>query len=189
VGSLPWYIPPLIFLARICDVSIGTIRIIAVMRGYRALAVALGFFESLIWIFAVSTVISYIKESWVTVIAYAGGYATGTLLGIVIEGLLALGSQMIRVVNTDRNYSVTAWLRESGYNVTQVAALSSMGSAELCFLVVPRRRTKAVIGEIVEYCPQAFITVEDIRSATNGSFIYRDPPSEIPAWKRIIKFR
>ena len=49
-------IPVLIALARICDVSIGTLRIIFVSKGLRLWAPILGFFEVTIWLLAISKV-------------------------------------------------------------------------------------------------------------------------------------
>lgn len=184
---MAWYIPLFIFLARICDVSIGTVRIITVIRGHKVIAAMLGFCEVVIWIFAVSAVIAFIRESLVTVIAYGAGFATGTLVGMVIEEKLAIGNQMIRVVNTNSSISVSSFLRGRNLIVTEVEASGATGAAELCFLVVPRKKTQTIVRAILRHCPKAFVTVEDIRSATSGSQIF-PARSQSPLWRRLIKF-
>lgn len=187
--EISWYVPLLIFLARIGDVSIGTMRIIMVMRGNKLIAGVLGFFESLIWIFAVSTVIAYIKDSWITVIFYAGGFATGTLMGVWIEAWLAIGNQVVRVVNLEPGHGVADWLTESGYLVTRLEGEAGGKPAELCFVVVPRRQSGQVVDGVVSQFPRAFVTVEDVRSTLSGSTLFEDLPSRLPVYKRVIKYR
>ncbi len=185
---MPWFLGPLVFLARICDVSIGTVRVITVIRGHKLLATLLAFGEVSIWIFAVSAVIVNIRQNLWMVFFYAGGYATGTLIGMLIEEKIALGNQMIRVVNTDGSLNVAAHLRERGYTVTQVEAAGALGRAELSFLVVPRKHTKEALETINAYSPSAFITVEDVRMSTHRPRLIETPPSHLPIWKRLIKF-
>ena len=94
-------LPILIFLARICDVSIGTMRIIFVSKGKKNIAPVLGFFEVLIWITAISKIMQNL-DNYVNYIAYAGGFATGNFIGMLIEERLAMGILMIRVFAHER---------------------------------------------------------------------------------------
>jgi len=185
---MPWFVPVLVFFARILDVSIGTIRIIVVIRGQKFIAALLGFFEVTIWLMAVSTVITNIRESLWTVVAYSAGFACGNLVGMFIEEKLALGNQMIRIVNTDPTRDVAVYMRENGFVVTRVEASGVQGTSELSFLVVPRRLTSKTLSLIREFCPAAFVTGEDVRS-TSGSTIFEGPPSRQSRWRRWIKFR
>jgi len=183
-----WYLPILIFLARICDVSIGTLRIISVIKGHKLVAALLGFFEVSIWLFAVSAVLGHIRESIWTVFAYAGGYAAGTLVGMLIEQKIALGNQMVRVVNTNGSIDVAAYLRTKGFVVTRVEASGANGLRELSFLVVPRKRAQEVLEMIFAFCPDAFVTVEDIRAtSSSASRVFDEPASRTPVWRRLIK--
>ena len=95
-----FYNAVLIFLARICDVSIGTMRIIFVSKGKRNIAPILGFFEVLIWITAISKIMENL-DNYVNFIAYAAGFATGNFVGMIIEEKLAMGILMIRVFAND----------------------------------------------------------------------------------------
>jgi uncharacterized protein YebE (UPF0316 family) len=184
-----WYLPILIFLARVCDVSIGTLRIITVIRGHKLVATFLGFIEVSIWIFAVSAVIVNITESLWTVVGYASGYATGTLLGMLIEEKLALGSQMVRVVNTDATRNVSTFLRGHGFVVTRVEGSGANGPRELSFLVVPRKKTQSVLRLLYEYAPNVFITIEDLRSTTMEGRLFREPRSQLTGWRRLTKYK
>ena len=90
-------IPLLIFVARIFDVTLGTIRIILVSRGVKIPAALLGFFEVLIWLIAIGRVMQNLNNVS-NYIAYAGGFAMGNFVGIYIENKLAMGLLSIRVV-------------------------------------------------------------------------------------------
>src|SRR5450759_4148995 len=112
--------PLLIFLARICDVSIGTLRIIYVSKGKRNIAPILGFFEVLIWITAISKIMQNL-DNYVNYIAYAAGFATGNYVGMILEEKLAMGIQMIRVFAHERGSELVQALNGSGYGATVVA--------------------------------------------------------------------
>jgi uncharacterized protein YebE (UPF0316 family) len=182
-----WEIPLFIFLARICDVSIGTLRIIAVIRGKKLASAALGFCEVTIWLLAVSRVLQHIDESIWTVIAYGGGFATGTLIGMAIEQRLALGQQIIRTINPDNERPVAEKLRAAGQRVTEVDAHGALGPVEVCFMVTPRRKASELIRRVVEISPRTFITIEDIRSFS--SFFTRIERSGTPGWLKLTKFK
>src|SRR3989338_8300095 len=83
-------IPLLIFLARVCDVSVGTVRLILLYRGRRVLAPLLGFFEVLIWLLAVRQIMFNLTNP-VVFISFAAGFAAGNYVGIILEEKLAVG--------------------------------------------------------------------------------------------------
>jgi uncharacterized protein YebE (UPF0316 family) len=87
----------LIFAMRLADVSLGTLRIVMLVRGKRRWAGVLGFFESLIWVLAARQVLGDLDEL-IKIVAYAGGYAAGTMLGSTFERWLAMGSVLVRIV-------------------------------------------------------------------------------------------
>lgn len=186
---MPWFLPVLIFLARILDVSIGTVRIITVTKGHKWLSAALGFCEVAIWIFAVSAVIVNIRESLLTVFAYAAGFSVGTLVGMIIEEKLAIGTQVVRIVNRDAEFDLSSFLRAKGFMVTRVEAHGSMGPSELSFLVVPRKRTQAILDLVAQSCPSAFVTIEDVRRSSAEARLFPNRRSETPFWRRLTKFK
>jgi uncharacterized protein YebE (UPF0316 family) len=153
-----------IFLLRIGDVSIASVRIVTLMRGRIGLAALLGFFESLLWVSAAAIVFSNLDNP-IRILAFAAGFAAGTLLGGHIERWLALGTAFIRVVAPVETPSVANALRSNGFPVTVVNAEGRDGEVRVTFLVLPRRRIKTALGIVHDTNPAAFVTVEDIRIA------------------------
>lgn len=164
------YIPVLIFLARICDVSIGTMRMILVISGARYSAAALGFVEVTIWALAVGGMIKYLENPF-AVIAYAAGFAAGTLAGVSIEGRIALGYRVVRVINADMSRDVSARLREEGaLRVTRIDGAGKEGPVEIAFLVVKRRDLTRALSIIEQIAPDAFVSVERTDHAAGEAF-------------------
>jgi len=156
-------IPFLIFLARILDVTIGTLRITFVSRGLKYLAAPLGFIEMLIWVLAISQVMQHLN-SWSTYIAYALGFGMGNYIGLLLEERLAMGSLIIRTITPHQKASgLTTALWEAGFGVTSVDARGETGPMKVIFTVARRRNLEKVINLIKKIDPNAFYTIEDVR--------------------------
>lgn len=155
-------IPVLVFLARIIDVSIGTLRIIFVSKGLKYLAAGLGFLESLIWVVAITQVFQHLNN-WMTYVAFAGGFAVGNFVGVLIEERIAMGSLLIRVITRRDATELVGVLRSQGYGVTAVDADGETGPVKVVFTIVKRRRLESIIATIKQYNPLAFYTIEDVR--------------------------
>lgn len=153
----------LIFAARLLDQSLGTMRIIYLFRGRRALAGLLGFFESATWLLAVSQVVTNIDEP-IKVVAFAGGFAAGTMLGGTVEKWLALGQGVLRVVAPFESPQASAALRAAGFAVTVVNAEGRDGPVRLAFSVVPRKRKREALAIVSRVNPAAFVTFEDVET-------------------------
>jgi len=149
----------LIFFMRIADVSLGTLRIGFLVRGKRGLAGLFGFVESLIWLLAAAEVLGNLDSVW-KFVAYAAGYATGTMLGVSIERWLAMGTSLMRVVSTVGTPDTTDALREAGYYVTELNARGRDGDVRVSFTVLPRRRERAALKLITSINPDSFVTFE-----------------------------
>lgn len=161
-------VPLLIFAARVVDVSLGTMRIIFLSRGQRFLAPVLGFFEVLIWLIAIQQVMQNLNNP-ISYIAYAAGFATGNLGGIYLENKLAIGKLMVRIVTNRDATPLVTHLRETGYRVTSLEAEGATGRAKLIFTVIKRKDLPDVMASINRFNPNAFISVEEIRSASEGA--------------------
>jgi uncharacterized protein YebE (UPF0316 family) len=161
--------PVLIFLARICDQSIGTMRIIFVSKGKRNIAPILGFFEVLIWITAISKIMQNL-DNYVNYIAYAAGFATGNLVGMLIEEKLAMGIQMIRIFASERGQELVLTLNSNGFGATSVEAFGARDRVHLVYTIVQRNELGKVIELINSFNPKAFYTIEDVRAANEGIF-------------------
>lgn len=164
-------IPLLIFCARMLDVSLSTIRIILVSRGLRRVAPFIGFFEALIWLFAISQVMQHL-DRWINYVAYAGGFAAGTWMGIYLEGRIALGLLAVRIITPDDATDLIQRLRSEQFGATDFAARGIKGNVRLIFTVIQRRDYARLIRLIEETHPRAFITTSDVRSVREG-FIQR----------------
>ncbi len=165
-------IPLLIILARIVDVTLGTIRIIYISRGMKVLAPIFGFFEILVWLMAIGQIMQNISNP-VYYLAYAFGFAVGNLVGIFVEERLAVGKVILRIITQRDATQLVDYLRSSGYGVTTVSAKGSRGPVELVFTVIDRRKIESVVNSLHTYNPRAFYSIEDVRSVKEGIF----PPS------------
>lgn len=161
-------VPLLIVIARILDVSVGTIRIIMIGKGYRKIAPVLGFVEIFIWILAVSQIMQNLNNIFYY-IAYALGYALGTYIGMGIENKLSLGNVVIRVITNKEADELVNALREANYNLTTVDAQGKFGNVKIIFMVSQRHLLDQTIELIERYNPNAFYSIEDVRYVKEGS--------------------
>ena len=171
--------PLLIFLARICDVSIGTLRIIFVSKGNKNIAPILGFFEVLIWIIAISKIMQNLNN-YINFIAYAAGFATGNFVGMIIEEKLAMGIQMIRVFAHERGSELVQTLNENGYGATVVEAHGAREKVNLIYTIVQRNELAKVLEVIDRFNSKAFYTIEDVKAVNEGIFTPKKPDSIFP---------
>lgn len=171
--------PLFIFLARICDVSIGTMRIIFVSKGKRNIAPILGFFEVLIWIIAVSKIMQNL-DNYINYIAYAAGFATGNFVGMILEERLAMGIQMIRVFAHERGSELVHALNGNGYGATVVEAHGAREKVHLIYTIVQRNELANVLEVINRFNPKAFYTIEDVKAVNEGIFSQKKPNTIFP---------
>ncbi|MCC7565511.1 MAG: DUF2179 domain-containing protein [Methanomicrobiaceae archaeon] len=162
-------LPLLIFTARVADVTLGTMRIIFISRGMKVIAPALAFFEILIWLVAIGQVFSNLTNV-ANYIAYAGGFAAGNYVGIIVEERLAVGLTLVRIITQRDSAPLVEFLRGSGYGLTVIDAQGRDGPGKIVFTLIRRKNLKDVIEAIHLYAPKAFYTIEDIRHAAEGTF-------------------
>jgi uncharacterized protein YebE (UPF0316 family) len=165
-----WIVLPLIiFLSRIGDVSLGTLRHVFISKGYRRLVPFLGFFEVLIWIIVVAQVMKNLNNV-ACYLAFAGGFATGTYVGLRIEERLALGMQVIRIITNQNCEELIQALKKENYGITVVDAHGAMGPVKMLFTIIKRKNVQSVVGIVHQYNPTAFYSVEDIKDTSQGVF-------------------
>lgn len=169
-GWFQWVVLPLlIFLARISDVTLMTLRIVFSAQGRRSLAPVVGFFEVLIWILAISQIMRNLTNP-LTYLAYAAGFAAGNYVGLLIEQKLAIGMVAVRVFMKSDCDRLMELLKVNGFGVTRMPAMGTQGSIDLLYVLIPRRNLKQVVDLIHQVDPQIFYAVEEIRSASQGVF-------------------
>ncbi len=158
-------IPLLIFIARICDVSLGTIRIIFISKGMKYVSSFIGFCEILIWLLAIGQIMQNLTNI-ACYVAYAGGFAAGTFVGIYIEERLAVGTLLVKVILRKDASGLIDFLKFEGYGVTSVVAEGSTGPVHIIYVIVRRIDIQDVIQNIEKLHPKAFYTVMNLKSVS-----------------------
>ena len=157
----------IIFMLRITDVSMGTIRTTMIMRGQRKWAALIGFVEVSIWVVAISQVITNL-DSILSVIGYSGGFASGTLLGMWIEDKVALGHSHMNIISMAKGSEIAHHIREAGFGATRLQAEGKSGPVSVVNVIVPRKKVAAIIRLVNEIDATAFVTVEEARKVLRG---------------------
>mgnify|MGYP000955470611 CR=1 FL=1 len=165
----PWILPFIIFFGRICDVSLGTLRIIFVSKGEKYKAPIVGFFEVFIWIVIISQVLSRANDL-VSYLSYAGGYAAGNFVGILIEQRIAFGVILFRVFTQKDGLELTKELNAKGFGSTCISGQGAVSKVDVVESVFDRKFEKNVETIVRDFDPNAFYIVEDIRSKQRGIF-------------------
>ena len=166
-------LPLLIMLARVIDVSLGTIRIVFVSRGHKIIAPILGFFEVLIWLLAIGQIMRNLSN-FMCYIAYGTGFALGTYMGLLIEEKLALGVLLVRIITQKDAGNLLEALRQANYGVTSVPAFGTCGKVDVIFTVIKRSAVDDVLKIINRFNPRAFYSIENVKEVREGIF-----PSDI----------
>lgn len=181
-STFHWVVLPLlIFLARICDVTIGTVRILLLARGRKMAVPFLGFIEVMIWLLAVRQVLLGM-DNFVTYVAFAGGFATGNFIGMLIEERLAVGLEVIRIITHKDASELFEHLKKHGYGVTSLDAQGATGKVNLIFTVVQRCQHDKVIGIIKKFNPKAFYSVEDVKAVSESGVFPLAPHPLVGLW-------
>lgn len=162
-------LPLFIFVARIIDVSLGTLRIIFVTKGMKRVAPLVGFFEVLIWLLAISRIMQDL-DNWACYFAYAAGFAVGNFVGMFLEEKLAIGHEMIRVITRKDATNLISELRAKGYGVTSVRAEGIEGDVAVIYIIARRSMIKTVLDDINNFNPRALYTVESIKYVNKEIF-------------------
>jgi uncharacterized protein YebE (UPF0316 family) len=167
-------LPFLIFLARISDVTIGTIRIVMVAKGQKMIAPILGFFEVLIWLIAISKIIQNL-DNWVCYVAYGAGFATGNYIGMIIEEKLAVGIIQLQIITRVDAHTLIEKLKADGYGITHQEAHGAIAEVSIIYSIVKRTDLPRVIEIIRTYSPNAFYSIADVKFVSKGLFSQVSP--------------
>ncbi|MDR0845346.1 MAG: DUF2179 domain-containing protein [Tannerella sp.] len=167
----PWLLPIVIFFGRICDVTLGTLRIIFVAKGEKRKAPVVGFFEVFIWVVVISQIFSH-TNNIIAYLAYAGGYATGNFVGILVEDKIAFGFQLFRIYVKSHGLELMQELNKNGLGFTHIRGEGAVAEVEIIETVVSRKSGKKVIQIIKSFDPDTFYVVEDIRTKQKGIFAF-----------------
>jgi len=166
-------VPLLIFFARVCDMSLDTIRVIFMSKSIQYLPAIIGFFEVIIYLVAIGQVMNNLTNA-VCYIAYGAGFATGTFVGMMIEERLSLGLMSVRIITKEDPTELMQFLRSRNYGVTSIDGEGGTGKVKMVFTIIKRQDLKHVIGIIKDFHPNAFYSVEEVKSVAEGVFPARN---------------
>ena len=162
-----WMSALLIFTLRVCDMTLDTLRVLYVMRGRKQIAWVLGFFQSAIFVLAIGKVLTQLNNP-LNIIGYAAGFATGNVVGMIIEERIAIGHVSINIISPSRGSAIVTHLRENGYAVTESSGRGKDGMVSMINCSVLRKQVDSVHALVNEIDPEAFITAEDVRPIRRG---------------------
>lgn len=180
-------LPILIFLARIIDVSINTIRIIYVLGGRRLTATLLGFVESFVWLMAIRQIFQHL-DNWASYIAYPAGFAMGIFVGMMIEERIAYGKVIVRIITRKEIDHLKEYLTKEGHRFTILKALGPDGDESVIFTVLERERLEELTSKLKEILPTAFYTVEKVnRASESGAVVQESTRWSIASWLKGVR--
>ncbi|MEW5867987.1 MAG: DUF5698 domain-containing protein [Chloroflexota bacterium] len=156
-----------IFLLRLVDISLYTVRIFMVVRGRKGLAMLFAFCQAFVFVNAIRAVLSDLGD-WGKIFGYCTGFATGLILGMLIEARLAIGFTHLRIISSQRGAELAEHLRQAGFAATEVPARGRDGAVSLLICITLRKDTKQVVHLVEELDPEAFITAESVRPVQRG---------------------
>jgi uncharacterized protein YebE (UPF0316 family) len=162
-----WFGALTIFAMRVGDMSMDTLRMLFVVRGKKGIAWVLGFFQSVIYVLAITSVLSNLDNP-LNVIGYAAGFATGNVVGMLIEERLAVGHIHLQIVSPRRGVALAQAIREAGFGVTEIPARGRDGMVSMLSVSVLRKDVSKVEMLVHGTDPEAFMTSEDVRPVRRG---------------------
>lgn len=162
-----WFSAALIFGLRVTDMTLDTLRVLFVMRGRKKVAWILGFFQSAIFVLAIGRVLTQLDNP-LNIIGYAAGFATGNVVGMLIEERIAIGHISLNIISPSRGSAIVTHLRQNGYAVTELSGRGKDGMVSMLSCSVLRKQVDSVYQLISEIDPEAFVTAEDVRPLKHG---------------------
>jgi uncharacterized protein YebE (UPF0316 family) len=167
LSASAWLAATGIFVLRVIDMTLDTLRMLFVMRGRKGIAWSLGFVQSAIFVIAITSVLSNLDNP-LNIFGYAAGFATGNVIGMLIEEKLAVGFTHVQIISSGRGVVLAQGLRDSGFAVTEIPARGKNGMVSLLNLSVRRKQVFAVEKIVNDFDEGAFMTVEEVRPMRRG---------------------
>ncbi len=165
-------IPLIILVARIAETSMETVRTVYIARGYVNLAAGVGVVKVGIWLLSTGLVLTNLSDYW-SIFAYIAGYGIGTLAGMELEKLMALGDVIVRLITPDDPKALITRLSGLGYGMTRLEGSGTFSNAvSVILMIVPRVELSRLLSVISGEYPSVLYTVEDVRSMKSGVKIF-----------------
>lgn len=167
LSTTAWLVAFGIFIVRVVNVALDTLRFMFTMRGKRTLSWILGFIQSVLFVVVIASVLTEVGNI-LNIIAYSAGFATGNVVGMTIENRLAIGFTHFSIISRDYSTEIADALRSAGYGVTEIPARGRDSNFMLVDCRVRRRLADEVEQMVLEVDPEAFITTEDVTPRRSG---------------------
>ena len=149
-------------------------RMILTIQGKRTWSTILGFIEVSVFITAVASVVQGPLDP-LRVLAYGGGFAAGTFLGMTLDRRLGIGDVVVRIISKSHKQMVPA-LTAVGFGLTLVDGRGGRGSeVGVVFSVCHRKRLQELLGIIRQVDRSAIVTVQEVREQVHGFFSRKRP--------------
>lgn len=182
----PLVMAGIIFLLRIVDVSLGTMRTITVVQGRVRLSVLLGFFEVFVWLMAISQVLGPVTRNPLLMLGYAAGFASGNAAGILFERKLALGGVILRIITVNTGEQIATMLRERAERVTIFEGQEGRGRVTLLYVICRRRSVQTLLDRARSLDPNLFFAIEPLRET---SAMLSQPLPFPTGWRAVLKMK
>jgi uncharacterized protein YebE (UPF0316 family) len=179
-----WALGVLIFLARVFDVTMGTMRTISIVHGRMWVAFGLGLMEVSMWLVVISAVITQIASKPLLGVFYALGFSVGNVVGILVERRVALGNMSLRVISAARGAELASRLRELGYGVTAFQGEGRSGAVTLLYVVCGRKDFRRALDTVKSVEPGAFYVTE---MAGSVGKVMRPMMAPATGWRSVFK--
>jgi uncharacterized protein YebE (UPF0316 family) len=174
----------IVFFARIIDVSLGTIRTIVTVQGRTVIAFILALLEITIWILVASTVINQVRDQPILIVFYAFGYATGNVVGIMVEKKLAFGIIILKILTRNAGQKISDYLRKKGQPVTEFVGEGMKGPVSELYIACRRRDLKWILPEVKKLDEHLFYIIEQARDMSK---VLKPIHSPIGGWRAVFK--
>ncbi len=160
-----------IFLVRILDVSLGTVRMILLVKGKRLISSIVGFIEISIWFSVVREALNTSTSNIWIIFAYAGGFAAGTYIGGFISDKFIKGTFGVQII-TNKNNKMLVKLRENGYAVSavDVSGIDEKSAKYMLFIEIDKKHLNHLQNLVKSIDKKAFIVVTETKYVQNGYF-------------------
>ncbi len=174
----------IIFVARVTDVTLGTLRTVSIVQGRTKMAFSLGFVEISLWLIVISAVVNKITTNPLLGFFYALGFSTGNIVGIALEKKLAFGYLILKIISRNDGRELAASIREAGYGVTVFQGEGMNGPVlELC-VVCRRKDLPEILPYVTDFDPEAFYTTQLVGLVNR---IYRPAFQSATGWRATFK--
>jgi len=156
-----------IFVLRVFNNAMGTVRVVIITRQRRLLAAFIGFFESLIFAITMAWVVTDFTNV-LNLLAYCLGFSVGSYLGMMIEARFITSFMTVNIIAPEKGHEIATALREAGYGVTETVGEGKDGEVIMLRSVVNNRDVPRLLHVVQDTHDRAFVSVEQARAVQRG---------------------